>query len=197
MQGEMHSRPTTTDLRQRLERKLPDIIYGANDGIITTFAVISGVVGGNLSSRVVFILGFANLLADGVSMGASNFLARRSQCEGQLRLSRRDAASHGVVTFLSFVLIGAVPLFAYIMTPSELQFQMTTTVTLSTLFVVGAMHSVVEGYLVACRYRNACGRHSAAAIAYGIGALHIASGGLGASLMRESVEAIALNSTSL
>jgi vacuolar iron transporter family protein len=64
------------DMRRRLGLFLPDIIYGANDGIITTFAVVSGVVGGNLSSQVVLIRGFANLLVDGVSMGASNFLPK-------------------------------------------------------------------------------------------------------------------------
>ncbi len=53
---------------------LPDLVYGANDGIITTFAVVCGVVGANLSVRIILILGFANLVADGFSMGASNFL---------------------------------------------------------------------------------------------------------------------------
>ena len=57
---------------------LPDLVYGANDGIITTFAVVTGVVGAELSERIILILGFANLLADGFSMGASNYLARRS-----------------------------------------------------------------------------------------------------------------------
>ena len=36
---------------------LPDLVYGANDGIITTFAVVSGVVGASLSERVIVILG--------------------------------------------------------------------------------------------------------------------------------------------
>ena len=39
-----------------LERFLPDLVYGANDGIITTFAIVSGVVGASLSTRVVVIL---------------------------------------------------------------------------------------------------------------------------------------------
>lgn len=41
-------------------------MFGANDGIITTFAVVSGVVGASLSNRIILILGFANLVADGV-----------------------------------------------------------------------------------------------------------------------------------
>ena len=53
---------------------LKDIVYGANDGIITTFAIVAGVAGAGLGSKVIVLLGFANLLADGFSMAASNYL---------------------------------------------------------------------------------------------------------------------------
>ncbi len=56
-----------------------DMVYGAIDGIITTFAVVSGVAGAQLSPGIVLILGFANLFADGLSMGVGNFLATKSQ----------------------------------------------------------------------------------------------------------------------
>lgn len=56
-----------------------DFIYGANDGIITTFAVVAGATGATLSPSIVIILGFANLLADGISMGASNYLGGKSE----------------------------------------------------------------------------------------------------------------------
>src|SRR5690349_9789492 len=45
-----------------------DLVYGANDGIITTFAVVAGVAGGALSARAVLVVGAANLAADGLSM---------------------------------------------------------------------------------------------------------------------------------
>ena len=58
---------------------LRDFVYGAIDGCVTTFAVVSGVVGADLSSAVVLILGFANLLADGFSMGVSNYLGTKAE----------------------------------------------------------------------------------------------------------------------
>src|SRR3989338_3048588 len=58
---------------------LGDLVYGANDGIITTFAVVSGAAGAALAPGVIIILGLANLIADGISMGMSNFLALRSK----------------------------------------------------------------------------------------------------------------------
>ena len=54
-------------------------VFGANDGIITTFAVVAGVAGASLSPAIVLILGFANLLADGFSMGVGDFLGERSE----------------------------------------------------------------------------------------------------------------------
>ena len=58
---------------------LPDAVYGAIDGTVTTFAVVSGVAGAALSSDIVIILGFANLIGDGFSMAASNFLGTRTE----------------------------------------------------------------------------------------------------------------------
>lgn len=58
---------------------LGDIVFGANDGIITTFAVVSGGVGAGLPTIVIVLLGLANLVADGISMGLSSFLSLRSR----------------------------------------------------------------------------------------------------------------------
>lgn len=64
---------------QPLGKYLKDVVYGANDGIVTTFAVIAGVTGAALSPVIVILLGIASLLADGFSMAASSFLAARSE----------------------------------------------------------------------------------------------------------------------
>ncbi|UTF61386.1 VIT1/CCC1 transporter family protein [Gilvimarinus sp. DA14] len=66
---------------------LRDFIYGATDGLITTFAIVAGVAGAGLSPAVVIILGAANLLADGFSMGASNYLGVRA--DNQLKEKTR------------------------------------------------------------------------------------------------------------
>jgi len=60
---------------------IKDMIYGANDGIITTFAVVAGVAGASLSPGIVILIGVANLLADGFSMAASNYLGTKSELE--------------------------------------------------------------------------------------------------------------------
>ena len=67
---------------------LGDAVYGALDGIVTTFAVVAGVVGAGLSSGVILIMGFANLLGDGISMAAGNYLGKRSEIA--YRRARRE-----------------------------------------------------------------------------------------------------------
>lgn len=55
-----------------------DLVYGANDGIVTSFAIVAGVAGASLSPATIIILGAANLLADGFSMAVSSYLASES-----------------------------------------------------------------------------------------------------------------------
>lgn len=67
-----------------------DIVYGAIDGIVTTFAVVSGVAGASLSAGIVLILGFANLFADGLSMAVGNYLGTKSEVEYKRRERYRE-----------------------------------------------------------------------------------------------------------
>ena len=124
---------------------LGDLIYGANDGIVTTFTVVSGVAGATLSAQVVIILGFVNLLADGFSMGASNFLSIRSTAaaEGKER-GIREPLLHAASTFGAFVLVGTVPLLSYLIPATqEHSFLASSVSTGLALFGVGASRSFV------------------------------------------------------
>lgn len=69
---------------------LRDWIYGGIDGAVTTFAVVAGAVGASLEARIVLILGFANLVADGFSMAASNFSGTRAEIADYDRLRRME-----------------------------------------------------------------------------------------------------------
>lgn len=65
---------------------LRDFVYGGIDGAVTTFAVVAGTMGASLSTRIILILGAANLIADGFSMAASNFLGTRAERDDYKRL---------------------------------------------------------------------------------------------------------------
>ena len=85
IQARLDAGPTHSDLR--------DFIFGAIDGTVTTFAVVSGVSGAGLSAGILIILGVANLIADGFSMGVSNYLGTRAEQQQRAR-TRRDEEYH-------------------------------------------------------------------------------------------------------
>lgn len=168
-----HEPPFGGDL---VRHYLRDLVYGANDGIITTFAVVAGVAGASLEPRTVLILGAANLLADGFSMGASNFLSIRS--DEAVRRSRGEGvgepfpARHAAATILAFCVAGIVPLLPYVAIPGPHRFSVATVATLLTLFGVGALRATV----VRTRWWKAGTEMLlvgavAAAVSYGVGRL--------------------------
>ncbi len=76
----LHEGPQTSYLR--------DVIYGAIDGTVTTFAVVAGVAGARLSAGIVVVLGVANLVGDGFSMAVGNYLGTRAEEEEKARHRR-------------------------------------------------------------------------------------------------------------
>lgn len=215
---------------------LRDFVYGGIDGAVTTFAVVSGVAGAGLSSGVVIVLGFANLIGDGFSMAAGNYLGVRAdeqlfeqmrrteehhiekypdgereeirqiligkgfagetleqavetitsdrqlwintmlQEEHGLAMSRPHPVRAALVTFAAFVLIGVLPLLAFVVdafgTASSRPFVVSSVLTGLAFFAVGA----VKSRFVSDRwYRSGLETllvgGTAALLAYGIGVL--------------------------
>lgn len=93
---------TPDAIRARLARGqgrsyLRDLVYGAVDGAVTTFAVVAGVAGAGLDPPIVVVLGLANLVADGFSMAVGNFLAGRAETQRRHRLQRQEEHHVAVV----------------------------------------------------------------------------------------------------
>lgn len=65
---------------------LRDWVYGGIDGAVTTFAIVAGVVGADLNSRIILIMGLANLFADGFSMAAGNYSGTKTEIDDYDRL---------------------------------------------------------------------------------------------------------------
>ena len=74
----------------RFGEYIRDIVYGGNDGIVTTFAVVAGTVGAGMPRYVIIILGVANLLADGGSMATGAYLSLKSEFDQFKRLRKEE-----------------------------------------------------------------------------------------------------------
>jgi VIT1/CCC1 family predicted Fe2+/Mn2+ transporter len=83
------------DIAKRLEEGprvsyLRDWVYGGIDGTVTTFAVVAGVVGAELSTKALLIMGAANLFADGFSMAAANYSGTKAEIEEYEQVRRME-----------------------------------------------------------------------------------------------------------
>ena len=95
-----------------IQRFIAEFVYGAFDGIVTTFAVVAAAVGAGLSSNVIVILGLANLFADGFSMGASAYLSHTSDRRPDKKIPPYRS---GIATFGAFLLVGSIPVLPYLL----------------------------------------------------------------------------------
>ncbi len=83
------------DIARQLKRGphvsyLRDWVYGGIDGTVTTFAVVAGVAGADLSTKTLLILGAANLFADGFSMAAANYSGTKAEIEEYEQVRRME-----------------------------------------------------------------------------------------------------------
>jgi DNA damage-binding protein 1 len=189
-----------------------NVVLGGMDGIITTFAIVAGVAGASLDANYVLVLGFANVLADAISMGLGDYTSSKAELqyelaerkreywemenypEGELRemieiymskgFSEEDAENivrtmaknkdffvdhmmvqelgimppdpdeavwkEGLVTFLSFIVFGCVPLLSFLILSATsssfgVQFGISCALTALTLIVLGLLKSKMSG----------------------------------------------------
>ncbi len=90
--------PRSEESRSNVGAQLKSAVYGGLDGIITTFAVVAGVAGANLQAGIVLILGFANLIGDGISMAVGDYLSTKSEQEYHQKERAREEweAEHNI-----------------------------------------------------------------------------------------------------
>ncbi len=186
---------------------LKEIVYGGNDGIVTTFAIVAGFAGAGaegaatIGTVAVLLFGLANLLADATAMGLGAFLSSRSERDVYMAnrarelheiehnsefertetieilmergVSEADAnafadlylrnpelmadfmmqyelgmsdprednpAMNGLMTFLSFIVFGAIPLVPYfLLVPTETTFWLSVAATAGALVLLGLL----------------------------------------------------------
>ena len=71
---------------------IKNIVYGGLDGIITTFSIIAASFGAGFEIKMIIIMGVANLIADGFSMGLGDFFS--SYFENLYILSETQKEEH-------------------------------------------------------------------------------------------------------
>jgi VIT1/CCC1 family predicted Fe2+/Mn2+ transporter len=126
-----------------LKKYLPSFVYGGSDGAVTTFSVMAGAAGAGLDSKVIIILGLANLFADGFSMATADYLSEDSKEKS----NPKNSVQNAFATFVSFVLIGSIPLIPFFYSLKNIGFTsvflFSTILTISTFVLIGYLRGKV------------------------------------------------------
>ncbi len=70
----------------RLAGSIRDIVFGLEDGLVSTVGVLTGIAGGTSDSFIVILSGFVLIVVEALSMGVGSFMS--SQSEGDLQKRR-------------------------------------------------------------------------------------------------------------
>lgn len=164
-------------ITEKLQNKadyIRDIVLSANDGLVTTFAVVAGSLGASLSPSIVVILGLANLFADGLSMSTGSYLGVKSEIEYEqksgekIKLGNRPLFN-GLVSFVSFGIAGFIPLMSYIF-KFQNAFVVSATLVAVSLFTVGIFRGIVSNkHILRTAFENLFIGGTSAVIAFYVG----------------------------
>ena len=122
---------------------LGELVYGAFDGTITTFAVVAGSVGAGLESNVIVILGFANLLADGFARSIGAYLSSKSEhAKDTDKTQEKSPIYIGLSTYLAFIIMGFIPILIYVV---DLFYQLNTDLFILSSMLTGIVFAIIGG----------------------------------------------------
>jgi VIT1/CCC1 family predicted Fe2+/Mn2+ transporter len=79
------------------KKYIKSIVYGGLDGIVTTFAMVASSNGAAIPTTLLFIIGFANLMADALSMSVGDYLSSKAEVEydeTRQKLKLKELESH-------------------------------------------------------------------------------------------------------
>ena len=65
-------------------------IFGMNDGLVSTLALVAGLVGATVGVEVILIAGFTEMIAGAISMSLGTYISTKSQIEFYKREIKRE-----------------------------------------------------------------------------------------------------------
>lgn len=162
--------------RRVITGSLREIIFGLEDGLVSTLGVVTGIASGTANQRIVILSGFILVIVEALSMAAGTYLSNKAEADQErLRRHRNHHASPalgGLVMGVAYIAGGAVPLSPYLFTTLSLGLQISIVLTVVTLFMIGIFKGVItKTPAVRSGFEMAVVSISAAMVGYLIGEL--------------------------
>ncbi|HLD04726.1 MAG TPA: VIT1/CCC1 transporter family protein [Candidatus Nanoarchaeia archaeon] len=134
-----------------------EIVFGLNDGIVSTFALLAGITGAVISWEALIIAALVEIVTGALSMALGTFISTKSQIEfyngnldGKKHIKKEVKALKdgfenpeiaAVQIGIAFLIGGLVPLWPYFVWVEQSALWVSLMSTCAFLFVVGALKS--------------------------------------------------------
>lgn len=108
--------------------RLRAAVLGANDGIVSTAAVLVGVAGATSNPQTIAMSGLAAVIGGAVSMALGEYVSVSSQRDSERAMGMSQLVnpwSAGIASFISFILGAALPFAAALFAPVAVIFGVT------------------------------------------------------------------------
>lgn len=124
-----------------------NIVFGAVDSLVSTVGLLAGIAVSPVASKALVFTGVVYVFVEGFSMAVGSFLAEDSAAEYEARaaVSDRSTIGSGITMFVSFVLIGFVPILPYMLLSGIPAVIASIIISLLALAIVGYVQARISG----------------------------------------------------
>lgn len=122
-----------------------NFIFGAEDSLVSTVGLLTGVATAGLSTKEIVISGVILICVEAFSMSVGSFLSERTIEESSLNYDKQKSKSllAALIMFISYFFCGFIPLFPYIITTTDRAFWFSIIFSSISLFILGIISAKI------------------------------------------------------
>lgn len=125
---------------------LRNFVFGAEDSLVSTVGLLSGVSFAGLSNREIILSGVILILVESISMGAGVYLSEDSANDLPQEGEHDNTIADATIMLVSYLLIGLIPLLPYVFSSdTKIGFYYSVGFSLVSLFCLGLFKGYVVG----------------------------------------------------
>jgi VIT1/CCC1 family predicted Fe2+/Mn2+ transporter len=127
--------------RKAIAESMREIVFGVEDGLVSTLGAVTGIAAGSQSTKVVILSGVVLLVVEALSMGAGSYLSSKNAMTAIRSVGERShehPIRGGFIMGAFYIVGGAVPLAPYFFLDIERSYFPSIFFTALLLFGIGA-----------------------------------------------------------
>lgn len=127
------------DPRQRKAMYVRSFVFGGEDSLVSTVGLLSGVAAAGIGKSEIILTGTILIFVEALSMAVGSFLSENSAEEylSKTELPLRSSMTTGGIMFISYFVLGFIPLTPYLIWPVSVAFSASIVASLIALTMLG------------------------------------------------------------